>query len=93
MSQAYRAQGGIRQAGPQCFVASAAGLLDAPPALRPVVVARPLARTVSTSRVKPAELSSPQVAYEMVQGALVRSFSLWALLSDVQAGGCEGARQ
>jgi len=27
---------------------------------------------VSTSRVKPAELSQPQVAYEMVQGALVR---------------------
>ena len=77
MSQAHRAQGGIRQAGPQCFIASAAGLLDAPPAARPVV-ARPLARTVSTSRVKPAELSSPQVAYEMVQGALVRSRALFS---------------
>jgi hypothetical protein len=47
-------------------VASAAGILDAP------AVGRSLERTVSTSRVKPAELSQPQVAYEMVQGALVR---------------------
>ena len=51
--------------------ASAAGLLEAPPAAVPAVQRR-MARSVSTSRVKPAELDAPHVAYEMVQGALVR---------------------
>ena len=56
------------------MTAAAAGLLEAPPAALPAVQ-RSMTRTVSTSRVKPAELDAPHVAYEMVQGALVRRSS------------------
>lgn len=56
---------------PLHVTAAAAGLLEAPPAAPPAVQ-RSMTRSVSTSRVKPAELDAPHVAYEMVQGALVR---------------------
>ena len=70
--------------------AAAAGLLEAPPAAPPAVQ-RSMTRSVSTSRVKPAELDAPHVAYEMVQGALVRRPLPVTQLQLVREGGTAGA--